>query len=669
MASESLGDVEFPLHDPNNPLRRDQAKDVRDSATRLASSRAHPRHCANGDEGIFLNEHFAFSFTKGLPHDVETGLVSNTAAYEQFVKAIASGNPLDFRNTPLGHELNKGNAPKHTACEPKDANQQACSIRRSRRKGIDRLIQRLKEAGLPKTAPQFSELSGSVGLRAWESQSAGLAFDLEGPDAQAVTMPPPPAANDVIGSRGELIAEMAEVYAQALLRDIPLQYFDNKAKIPAPIAKRINSVIDALCEVQRLTGGFSERILAFNDTESNKNTLRPFRTIDDPGVTFKPGNLFRGITRGDLDGPYLSQFLIRGNADINAANDPLIRRINYGAVQIDPRVRYAQPELDYMTTWDEWFSVQCAAGVAGTEAYADQPEGSKACSYRLMHTARDLSTYVHYDALYEAYLNACLFMLAEGPKRFPFDPGIPFGLNDKIDHQQGFAHFGGPHILSLVTEVATRALKAVRFQKFNVHRRLRPEALAARIDRASVFSASEYTKTDAFAKQAESVLKASGLLDMVIKHNKLNNSPNDPQSSLLPMAFAEGSPMHPSYGAGHATVAGACVTVLKAFFDGTQLVPDPKVVAPGSKFNQTGETVLEPAPGKLKLTVEGELDKLAANISIGRDWAGVHYYSDYLDSIRMGERIAIGILQEQKLTFREDFGMSFHSFDGDFVTI
>ena len=25
--------------------------------------------------------------------------------------------------------------------------------------------------------------------------------------------------------------------------------------------------------------------------------------------------------------------------------------------------------------------------------------------------------------------------------------------------------------------------------------------------------------------------------------------------------------MHPAYGAGHATVAGACVTILKAFFD------------------------------------------------------------------------------------------------------
>ena len=28
----------------------------------------------------------------------------------------------------------------------------------------------------------------------------------------------------------------------------------------------------------------------------------------------------------------------------------------------------------------------------------------------------------------------------------------PFQRGDQLNHQQGFAHFGGPHILSLVTE-------------------------------------------------------------------------------------------------------------------------------------------------------------------------------------------------------------------------
>ena len=141
---------------------------------------------------------------------------------------------------------------------------------------------------------------------------------------------------------------------------------------------------------------------------------------------------------------------------------------------------------------------------------------------------------------------------------------------DDLDHQQGFAHFGGPHILSLVTEVATRALKCVRYQKFNVHRRLRPEALAARLEKA------DYIKMehDQLIKVRE-LLGDCGLLDLVKAHNKANNGSSAEANILLPMAFAEGSPMHPTYGAGHATVAGACVTVLKAFFDGTQKF-DPK---------------------------------------------------------------------------------------------
>jgi hypothetical protein len=44
---------------------------------------------------------------------------------------------------------------------------------------------------------------------------------------------------------------------------------------------------------------------------------------------------------------------------------------------------------------------------------------------------------------------------------------------------------------------------------------------------------------------------------------------------LRPQAFPEGCPTHPSYTAGHATVAGACVTVLKALFDETFVLQNP----------------------------------------------------------------------------------------------
>lgn len=121
--------------------------------------------------------------------------------------------------------------------------------------------------------------------------------------------------------------------------------------------------------------------------------------------------------------------------------------------------------------------------------------------------------------------------------------------------------------------------------------------------------------------------------------------------------------MHPSYGAGHATVAGACVTILKAFFDHGYVLP-------GTYVYSANGTQLDPVQDKtLKLTVKGELNKLAANIAIGRDWAGVHYFTDYYESLRLGERVAIGILQEQKLAYGENFSMTVPLFDGGSMRI
>jgi len=47
----------------------------------------------------------------------------------------------------------------------------------------------------------------------------------------------------------------------------------------------------------------------------------------------------------------------------------------------------------------------------------------------------------------------------------------------------------------------------------------------------------------------------------------------------------------------------------------------------------------------------------------------VHYYSDYYDSLRMGERIAVGILMEQAPTYGDGMQTSFKSFDGDYISI
>jgi hypothetical protein len=133
-------------------------------------------------------------------------------------------------------------------------------------------------------------------------------------------------------------------------------------------------------------------------------------------------------------------------------------------------------------------------------------------------------------------------------------------------------------------------------------------------------------------------------------------------SALLPQVFPEGAPTHPAYGAGHATVAGACSTILKAWFDETFILPNPLVP------DAAGANLI-PAPGAPVLTVGGELNKLVANISIGRNGAGVHWRSDYTESIRLGEQMAIGILREQRLTYNESHHFSLTTFDGEAISI
>src|SRR5438132_1118091 len=132
--------------------------------------------------------------------------------------------------------------------------------------------------------------------------------------------------------------------------------------------------------------------------------------------------------------------------------------------------------------------------------------------------------------------------------------------------------------------------------------------------------------------------------------------------ALLPQAYPERAPTHPSYPAGHAAIAGACATVLKAFFRQDANFPSP--VEP----SEDGLTLV-PASDQ-NLTVAGEINKLASNISFGRNFAGVHYRSDAIGGIHLGELVAIAYLKDLKRCLTEDFdGFEISTFAGKVITI
>jgi hypothetical protein len=464
--------------------------------------------------------------------------------------------------------------------------------------------------------------------RMLESPQAAFAFDLEGADSHAVTMKPAPRFDSE-----EEVAEIAENYWMALARDVPFTEYETD-----PLIK---------------------------EAADDLSKYVCFR-----GPT-NPTYLFRGVYLGEQEGPYVSQFLYRDTP--------------YGAQFIPAMIRTVLPEVDYMTAYGDWLEVQ--NGCDRDQMFCDPVP-------RFIRNGRDLGQYVHVDLTFNAFLNAGLILMQgrDPLRRCEARPGMgvefarclpyvnpsapmPEQFPDKSATQIGFATFGPPHLAGLLLETMNRALKAVWFHKWSVHRRLRPEEFGGRIHNRLV-NGRPYPFGPANFAQLQSVV-----LPRVFQHNTLQNNnrrrlppglPLPPGSTpnggtyLLPMAFAEGSPIHPAYGAGHATVAGALATILKAFFPGEQLILDPVVSTPDGLSLVPWEPAVRDG---VRLTVEGELNKLAGNIALGRNFAGVHWRSDYTESILLGEQVALSILCDQRNTYNEAYEFRFRGFDGRLIRI
>ena len=77
-----------------------------------------------------------------------------------------------------------------------------------------------------------------------------------------------------------------------------------------------------------------------------------------------------------------------------------------------------------------------------------------------------------------------------------------------------------------------------------------------------------------------------------------------------------------------------------------------------------------PAPAQDALTVNGELHKLASNISFGHGiHAGIHWRSDTITSIQLGEAVALSYLRDRARTYNEHFSISLTKVDGTTTTI
>lgn len=381
-------------------------------------------------------------------------------------------------------------------------------------------------------------------------------------------------------------------------------------------------------------------------TTSQEATVTTLLTdLNQPGLVFNGpkdgglvtrGTLFRGPNAGETLGPYVSQFLLHDVPQAGMSLEQYIELENDDLLSISV---------------SGWLDIQNGitpggANYSGTLARAYSP--------------RAIASYVHSDVPGGAFLNALMILLAAGASS---NPGIPVLPNEEFFTTMGVGERG-----ARVMHVAELALKAAWRQKWVEHVRLRPEVYAGRVH-LTLDGGEDYDLDDA-------VLLAGTTANVLSR-----NTTEGFATYLLPLVYPEGSPAHPSYPAGHAVIAGACATLLKAFFDGDALMSSlsggtfpiiESVTGQESMAMLEADAITDPTVVN-NMTVAGELNKLASNIATARNMAGVHYRSDGDQGILLGEKVTIQYLKDVAATYNENgttfLGFQLRKFDGTLEVI
>ena len=635
--------------------RAETSKARRIAAANLNRNQGIPPHPCNGDETLYKNQNFIGSFTKGLPKVNNLGEV-DPAAYCALTRAVSTASPADFNAIPLGcvpcasggfetmmvapeetiydeaYYAEDSTVPSsgtdYNTSTTETTSQQVATwdgavYTDSQNSAEATAAEQQKSSQVPQE--ETSRLSSVGTLAAAGTQrrlvnpQAGVAYDLEGIDSHQLAANPAPT----FASFDE-VAEEVELYWMSLARDVAFINYPSNSTIGSAVTD-LNTrfkTYGGLPQYEVVPSGRTPRLQPRGFPTSPMTPLG-----QKPGSTnnITRGTIFRGFTKGDLTGPYLSQYLIRD--------------IPYGRQTIFNTLQPLAPNINYMTTPDSWLFVQrgCTPGPPALLG-----------SRRRIVNGRDLASYVQIDAITQAFWNALWLImmvpdaarLDDGGLGIPFDPANPYNTNCT---QEGFVTFGPSHITAMLNKVAYAAHKHAWFEKWFVQRRLRPEEFGGRV---------HFDLKNIKNYPIHSSITTSTALPLIASQTGGNY--------FLPQAYPEGSPVHPAYLAGHATLAGACATILKAWFNDLAVIPTPvfQTDAAGNLVSYTGA-------GYNQLTVGGELDKLASNIALGRNFAGVHWRTDYTASMLRGEDVAVRLLIDYGYNYNEPFaGFSFTDFRG-----
>ncbi len=323
----------------------------------------------------------------------------------------------------------------------------------------------------------------------------------------------------------------------------------------------------------------------------------------------------------------------------------LLRDVPFGAQWISARIRPAAQGSDFLAEPDAWLRAQNGQAVPGQPRHDSTP--------RYISNGRDLAESVRQGPVLSWAVALLLLTPSSGtdPRYGGMFPVAQPALNPTNPYRQsrnqsaGAAIFGPQHIQSVLNQGINAGPRTAYWQKWFIHRTLRPEAYGGLVQQKLVNGVIDYPVHDDF-----------------LHSEALGRTSAKQGSCLLTQVTPEGSPLFSAYPGGGAAVAGVVATLLKAF-DESRVISDPVQPDPADP------TRLVPYAGP-PLTVGGEINKMATNFAMGRNWMGIHWWSDAAASLALGEEVAIGMLRDERASYREAFdGFTFTRFDGTRVTI
>ena len=402
--------------------------------------------------------------------------------------------------------------------------------------------------------------------------------------------------------------EMAEVYSKSLLRDV--SFWD--------IEQGVNATA--------------------NTHITNLNAF-PSKSIApvDGGLITAP-LLHRDTLPGCLDGPYVSQFLVNGsyfNPIRNENNQAQFRTWN-----------------DTIGSQDitNWLSIQ----------NGEEPLSTQGLSTPLfIWNARYLMAIGFTESPAQTMAWLTDYILNQSLLALQFQGS---------DNNDNYISGGLPSLHSSIQGVITACMSTAAHHKWGVQMGLRPEALAQRYHFAETLNNNSALFDDVpgfqFIKD-----QVNGVMAPFIGEVQTQSTTG---TALLRLTRGSGSSMDPSKPSMWSVVAGACITIFKAYLECHDEF-DQELAYPYSVIHSLtgGLPTTYAVPPGTTITINGELNKLASNLGMCQSWLGESFRSCL--AYELGEKIGIRYLEDIQRSFHESYdgfeGFTLTKFDGTYTVI